>query len=74
MTGEITLRGKVLAIGGLKEKSLAAVRMGIKEIFIPKANEKDIAELPKESKEKLKIHPVSDYSQIYKVLFAKKNK
>ncbi len=69
MTGEITLRGKVLAIGGLKEKSLAAVRMGVKEIFIPKANEKDIAELPKESKEKLKIHPVSDYSEIYKVLF-----
>ncbi|WP_210725162.1 endopeptidase La [Mycoplasma todarodis] len=74
MTGEITLRGKVLAIGGLKEKSLAAVRMGVKEIFIPKANEKDIAELPKESKEKLKIHPVSDYSEIYKVLFPKKAK
>ncbi|CAM9099091.1 endopeptidase La [Mycoplasma marinum] len=70
MTGEITLRGKVLPIGGLKEKSLAAVRMGIKQIFIPKANEKDIIELPEESKSKLEIHPVSKYSEIYKVLFA----
>ncbi len=69
MTGEITLRGKVLPIGGLKEKSLAAVRMGVKTIFIPKKNEKDIEELPKEVKSKLDILPVSEYTQIQEVLF-----
>ena len=46
MTGEITLRGRVLPIGGLKEKLLAALSNGIKEVLIPKGNEKDIAELP----------------------------
>ncbi|MCP4336670.1 MAG: endopeptidase La [Mycoplasma sp.] len=69
MTGEITLRGKVLAIGGLKEKSLAAVRMGVKTIFIPKNNEKDIKELPKEIKDKLEILPISNYNEISNILF-----
>ena len=55
MTGEITLRGLVLPIGGLKEKSLAALRAGITEIVVPKMNEKDIADIPTEAKEKLKI-------------------
>ncbi len=55
MTGEITLRGLVLPIGGLKEKSLAALRAGIAEVIVPKMNEKDIADIPAEAKEKLKF-------------------
>jgi len=55
MTGEITLRGNVLAIGGLNEKLLAAQRSGIKTVLIPKENEKDLKEIPKEIKEGLKI-------------------
>lgn len=55
MTGEVTLRGKALPIGGLREKSLAAMRCGIKEILVPKDNQKDVDELPKEVKEGLKI-------------------
>ena len=55
MTGEVTLRGKALPIGGLREKSLAAMRCGIKEILVPKDNQKDVDELPKEVKEGLTI-------------------
>lgn len=58
MTGEVTLTGKVLAIGGLKEKLLAAVRGGIKTVLIPKANEKDLEELPREIIDKLEIKPI----------------
>ncbi len=58
MTGEITLRGEVLPIGGLKEKLLAAHRGGITTALIPKENEKDLAEIPKNIKEKLDIVPV----------------
>ena len=57
MTGEITLRGLVLPIGGLKEKSLAALRAGVSEVIVPKMNEKDIADVPAEAKEKLKFTP-----------------
>ncbi len=53
MTGEITLRGLVLPIGGLKEKSLAALRAGITNVIVPKSNEKDIADVPAEAKEKI---------------------
>src|SRR5205807_7174331 len=56
MTGEITLRGKVLAIGGLKEKLLAALRAGIKEAIVLKENEKDLPELPENIRSKLKLH------------------
>jgi len=59
MTGEITLRGRVLAIGGLKEKLLAALRSGIKTVLIPSENEKDLADIPANVKEALEIIPVS---------------
>jgi ATP-dependent Lon protease len=58
MTGEITLRGEVLPIGGLKEKLLAAHRGGIGKVLIPQENEKDLAEIPKNIKDKLAIVPV----------------
>jgi ATP-dependent Lon protease len=58
MTGEITLRGQVLPIGGLKEKLLAALRGGIKVVVIPKENERDLKEIPDNVKEGLKIHCV----------------
>ena len=59
MTGEITLRGRVLAIGGLKEKLLAALRSGIKTVLIPSENEKDLADIPANVKDALEIIPVS---------------
>ena len=57
MTGEITLRGEVLPIGGLKEKLLAAHRGGVKTVIIPKDNEKDLADIPSEILEKLQVKP-----------------
>lgn len=69
MTGEITLRGKVLPIGGLKEKSLAALRLGIKTIFIPKDNEKNLEEVADEVKKSIKFIPVKNYIEIYKEIF-----
>ena len=67
MTGEITLRGKVLPIGGLKEKALAAHRIGIHNIVIPKGNEKDLEEIPKEIKSKINFLPVSDVDEVFKI-------
>jgi ATP-dependent Lon protease len=64
MTGEITLRGRVLPIGGLKEKLLAALRAGIKTVFIPKDNEKDLAEIPDNVKNNLVLIPVSDVDEV----------
>ena len=64
MTGEITLRGRVLPIGGLKEKLLAALRAGITTVFIPKENEKDLAEIPDSVKKALTIHPVAHVDQV----------
>ncbi|MGI9499243.1 MAG: endopeptidase La [Geminicoccaceae bacterium] len=64
MTGEITLRGRVLPIGGLKEKLLAALRGGIKTVLIPKENEKDLAEIPDNVKKGLKIIPVSEADEV----------
>lgn len=66
MTGEVTLRGKVLAIGGLKEKSLAAFRHGIKKIIIPTENEKDVAELPKEVTQNLEIILADNIDTVFK--------
>ncbi len=67
MTGEITLRGRVLAIGGLKEKLLAALRGGIKTVLIPEENEKDLAEIPDVVKDSLKIIPVSTADEVLKL-------
>jgi len=67
MTGEITLRGTVLPIGGLKEKLLAAHRGGIETVIIPAENEKDLAEIPKNILRKLKIHPVSSIDEVLEV-------
>ena len=64
MTGEITLRGRVLPIGGLKEKLLAALAYGVKEVLIPKGNEKDIEELPDSVKEGLIITPVKTMDEV----------
>jgi ATP-dependent Lon protease len=64
MTGEITLRGRVLPIGGLKEKLLAALRSGITTVFIPKDNEKDLADVPENVKKHLTIIPVSHADQV----------
>jgi ATP-dependent Lon protease len=67
MTGEITLRGRVLPIGGLKEKLLAALRAGIKTVLIPEENAKDLAEIPDEVKTKLSIIPVARMDDVMKV-------
>ena len=64
MTGEITLRGRVLPIGGLKEKLLAALRAGIRTVFLPKDNEKDIAELPESVKKNLELVPVAHVDEV----------
>ncbi len=66
MTGEITLRGKVLPIGGLKEKALAAYRQGITDVIIPVDNKKDLAEIPKEIRKKVNFIAVSDVSDVFK--------
>jgi ATP-dependent Lon protease len=67
MTGEITLRGRVLPIGGLKEKLLAALRAGIKTVVIPEENVKDLAEIGDEIKAKLEIQPASRMEDVLKV-------
>lgn len=71
MTGEITLQGRVLPIGGLKEKLLAALRGGIKTVIIPKENEKDLAEIPDNVKKGMKIIPVDNVSEVLKIALHK---
>ena len=71
MTGEITLRGRVLPIGGLKEKLLAAKVIGIKTVCIPKDNEKDLEEISKEITDGMEIVPVEKFSQVEKIAFVK---
>ena len=67
MTGEVTLRGKVLAIGGLKEKSLAAFRAGYKRLIIPRDNEKDLVDVPDEVKKGMEIIPVETIDKVFAV-------
>lgn len=71
MTGEISLRGKVLPIGGLKEKILAAVRAGIKTVIIPEQNKKDLEDIPKEMQKKLRIVPVREIDEVLKLALEK---
>ena len=66
MTGEITLRGKVLPIGGLKEKALAAGRIGIHDVIIPKDNQKDVDEMPQSIRDNIRFIPVSDVNDVFK--------
>ena len=70
MTGEITLRGKVLPIGGVKEKILAAHRAGVKTIIMPKDNEKDLADIPKNVLDVMEIHLVSGMDEVLKTALA----
>ena len=72
MTGEITLRGEVLPIGGLNEKLLAAKRAGIKTVLIPKENKKDLTEIQQSVKEGLKIVPVEKVEEALPYVFGKK--
>ena len=67
MTGEITLRGLVLPIGGLKEKTLAAARAGIKQVIVPKRNEKDLPDIPQEVRDTLKFHFVENTDEVLAV-------
>ena len=68
MTGEITLRGKVLPIGGLKEKSIGAHRSGIKKIIIPYDNIKDLDEVPKEIMKDIEYIPVKTYKEVFEII------
>jgi len=72
MTGEITLRGRILPIGGLKEKLLAALRAGITTVFIPKDNEKDLVEIPDNVKKSLKVIAVSHVDEVINQALARK--
>ncbi|MDD7102994.1 MAG: magnesium chelatase domain-containing protein, partial [Firmicutes bacterium] len=74
MTGEMTLQGKVLPIGGLKEKSIGAHRGGVRKIFIPRLNEKDLEEIPDEIRKDTKFVLVDQYQDIYKELFKGKRR
>ena len=67
MTGEITLRGRVLPIGGLKEKALGALRAGINTVIIPEKNKKDLVEIPKNVKRKLKFVTVQNMDEVLEI-------
>ncbi len=69
MTGEVTLRGRVLPIGGLKEKALAALRADIHKIIIPDQNKKDLEEIPKDIRDKMDFFPVKDMDEVVKIAF-----
>ncbi len=74
MTGEVTITGQVLPIGGLKEKLLAAHRAGIKQVVIPKENEKDLVDIPKKVREDIKITPVDNVDDVLKIALTKELK
>ena len=68
MTGEITLRGRILPVGGIKEKILAAVAAGIKKVILPKQNIKDLEEIPKELTKKIEIIPVEHIDEVWDIV------
>ena len=74
MTGEVTLRGRVLPIGGLKEKALAAVRARINKVIIPDQNEKDLIEIPQEIRKKMTFYPVKDMDEVVELAFRQNKK
>ena len=74
MTGEMTLTGKVLPIGGLKEKAIGAYKSGIKKVFIPKKNANDLDDVPKEVQKEIEFVLVDNYSEIYNEIFIKDKK
>lgn len=74
MTGEISLNGKVLAIGGVKEKTMAATREGIKKLIFPYANEKDIKKLPDFIREGIEFHFVKEYKEVFDIVFPEEAK
>ena len=69
MTGELTLTGEVLAVGGIREKIIAARRIGINEVILPEANRNDFEELPKHISKDIKAHFAKRYTDVYEVLF-----
>ncbi len=73
MTGEITLRGRVLPIGGLKEKVLAALRAGIKTVLFPRANEKDLQDIPDYVKKRVQLVPVAHLDEVFSIAFKDKS-
>ncbi|MFB0526481.1 MAG: S16 family serine protease, partial [bacterium] len=74
MTGEITLRGRILSVGGFKEKMLAAHRSGIKTVIFPQENEKNLEEIPREIKNKLKFVPVKSIDEVLSIALVAKGK
>jgi len=74
MTGEVTLRGRVLPIGGLKEKVLAAVRANINKVIIPAQNEKDLIEIPSEVRKAMQFFPVKDMDEVVRLAFNRERK
>ena len=71
MTGEMTLRGEIMPVGGIKEKVISAYNQGIKTVFLPKSNELDVKKVPKEIRDKLSIVFVKEYQDIYEKIFLK---
>jgi len=74
MTGEITLRGRILSVGGFKEKMLAAHRSGIKTVIFPQENERNLKEIPKEIKNKLKFVPVKNIDEVLRIALVGRGK
>ena len=73
MTGEISLTGKVLPVGGIKEKTMAARRAGVKCLIFPATNKRDFDEIPDYLKENLEVHFVDDYEQVFQVAFCEQD-
>lgn len=74
MTGEISLRGQVLPVGGIREKVLAAYRAGIKHVILPKGNESDLADVPREVRGKMRFHLVGEVAEVFKIALQKARK